>query len=47
MCGGSRWRQSEKSGEGKIVRDLTRMLVMVSSLVRCGLNWYLKKRKIC
>lgn len=38
MCGGRRWRASAKSGDGKTVRDLTRMLVMVSSLVRCGLN---------
>ena len=41
MFGGRRWRQREKSGEGKTVRALTRMLVIVSSLVRCGLNWYL------
>lgn len=39
VCGGKRERQSEKSGEGKTVRALTRMLVMVSSFVRCGLNW--------
>lgn len=44
MCGGRRWRQSEKSGDGKTVSDLTRMLVMVSSLVRWGLNWYLKRQ---
>lgn len=31
----------EKSGEGKTVRALTRMLVVGSSRVRCGLNWYL------
>lgn len=34
MCGGRRWRASEKSGDGKIVKDLTRILVIVSSLVR-------------
>jgi len=38
MCGGRRWRAREKSGDGKTVKDLTRMLVMVSSFVRCGLN---------
>lgn len=38
MWGGRRWRARLKSGEGKTVRDLTRMLVMVSSLVRWGLN---------
>jgi hypothetical protein len=42
MCGGRRWIANEKSGEGKTVRDLTRILVIVSSLVRCGLNWYLE-----
>ena len=42
IWGGRRCRQSEKSGEGKTVSDLTRMLVMVSSLVRWGLNWYLR-----
>lgn len=41
MCGGRRCRQREKSGEGKTVRALTRMLVTGSSRVRCGLNWYL------
>ena len=41
ICGGRRCRASEKSGEGKTVRALTRMLVMVSSFVRWGLNWYL------
>ena len=34
MCGGRRWRANEKSGVGKTVRHLTRMLVIVSSLVR-------------
>ena len=38
MCGGRRWSAREKSGDGKTVRDLTRILVMVSSFVRCGLN---------
>ena len=47
MFGGRRCRQREKSGEGKTVRALTRMLVMVSSLVRWGLNWYLKATKVC
>jgi len=42
MCGGRRCRQRLKSGEGKTVRALTRMLVVVSSRVRCGLNWYLE-----
>lgn len=46
MCGGRRWRASEKSGEGKTVRDLTRILVMVSSLVRWGLNWYLGAQEL-
>lgn len=41
MCGGRRWRQREKSGEGKTVRDLVRMFVTGSSRVRGGLNWYL------
>jgi len=45
MCGGRRARQRLKSGEGKTVRDLTRMLVMVSSRVRWGLNWYLVRRE--
>lgn len=45
MCGGRRCRAREKSGEGNTVRDLTRMLVMVSSLVRWGLNWYLSNNK--
>jgi hypothetical protein len=35
-------RQRAKSGSGKTVRALTRMLVMVSSRLRCGLNWYLE-----
>lgn len=39
--GGRRARASEKAGEGKTVRDLTRMLVIVSGWIRCGLNWYL------
>lgn len=42
MCGGRRWRAREKSGAGKTVRAFTRMLVMVSSRARWGLNWYLK-----
>lgn len=41
MCGGRRCRHRLKSGEGKTVRALTRMLVTGSSRVRCGLNWYL------
>lgn len=41
MCGGRRCKAREKSGDGKTVRALTRMLVMVSSRFRCGLNWYL------
>ncbi len=45
MCGGRRWRASEKSGDGKTVKALTRILVMVSSLVRWGLNWYLRAHK--
>lgn len=47
MCGGRRWRQREKSGEGKTVRALTRMLVTGSSRVRCGLNWYLVRVRRC
>ncbi len=39
--GGRRERPRLKSGEGKTVRDLTRMFVVVSSRVRWGLNWYL------
>lgn len=39
MCAGRRCRHSEKSGEGKTVRALTRVLVMVSSRARWGLNW--------
>ena len=39
--GGRRESPRLKSGLGKTVRDLTRMLVVVSSRVRCGLNWYL------
>ena len=34
MFGGRRCRQREKSGDGKTVSALTRMLVMVSSLVK-------------
>lgn len=39
MWGGRRCKQREKSGEGKTVRALTRILVVDSSRVRCGLNW--------
>lgn len=39
MCAGRRCRHSEKSGEGKTVKALTRVLVMVSSRARWGLNW--------
>ena len=42
MWGGRRCRRREKSGEGKTVRALTRMLVVGSSRVRWGLNWYLE-----
>ena len=42
MCGGRRWRAREKSGAGKTVRAFTRMLVIVSSRARWGLNWYLE-----
>lgn len=38
---GRRERQRRKSAEGKTVSAFTRMLVMVSSRARCGLNWYL------
>ena len=38
ICGGSRCKQSEKSGPGKSVSALTRMFVIVSSRVSCGLN---------
>ena len=41
MCGGRRCKHNEKSGEGKTVSALTRILVVDSSRVRCGLNWYL------
>ena len=41
MCGGRSERQRLKSGAGKTVRALARMLVVVSSRVRWGLNWYL------
>jgi hypothetical protein len=34
ICGGRRCSANEKSGDGKTVKDLTRMLVMVSSFVR-------------
>ena len=47
MCGGRRWSRREKSGEGKTVRALTRMLVVGSSRVRWGLNWYLGNAKAC
>ena len=30
VCGGRRAREREKAGEGKMVRDLARMLVVVS-----------------
>lgn len=43
VYGGRRERPREKSGVGKTVRALTRMLVTVSSRERCGLNWYLWK----
>jgi hypothetical protein len=39
--GGRRARHREKTGEGKMVRALTRMFVTVSGCRRCGLNWYL------
>jgi hypothetical protein len=42
MWGGRRWRAREKSGAGKTVSAFTRMLVMVSSRARWGLNWYLE-----
>lgn len=41
ICGGRRAREREKSGDGKTVRALTRMFVIVSSRVSWGLNWYL------
>ena len=41
ICEGRRAAQRLKSGAGKTVSDLTRMLVIVSSLARWGLNWYL------
>ena len=34
ICGGSKAAQRLKSGEGKTVRDLTRILVIVSSFAR-------------
>lgn len=45
MWEGRRCRQREKSGEGKTVRDFVRMLVVVSSRSKGGLNWYLCGRK--
>lgn len=42
MWGGRRCVQREKSGAGNTVRAFTRMLVVGSSRVRCGLNWYLR-----
>src|SRR5947209_18387220 len=44
--GGRRARQSEKTGEGKIVSAFTRMLVTVSGCRRCGLNWYLIRQGV-
>lgn len=41
MYAGRRAREREKAGDGKTVRALTRMFVVVSMLRRCGLNWYL------
>lgn len=41
VCGGRRAREREKAGEGKMVRALARMLVVVSGWRRWGLNWYL------
>ena len=38
MYGGRRCRHNEKSGEGKTVSALTRILVVDSSRVRWGLN---------
>ena len=38
MCGGRRWRQRLKSGDGNTVKALTRMFVVDSSRVRWGLN---------
>ena len=40
--GGRRARAREKAGEGKTVRDLTRIFVIVSGWMRWGLNWYLR-----
>lgn len=42
MCGGRRASEREKAGEGKTVRALARMLVVVSGWRRWGLNWYLE-----
>ena len=42
MEGGRSDSASEKAGDGKTVRALTRMLVMVSGCWRWGLNWYLR-----
>ncbi|KAK1831017.1 hypothetical protein QBC39DRAFT_259710 [Podospora conica] len=48
--GARRWRARSNWGEGNCVMDLTRMLVMASSLMRSGLSWYLlggrTKRKL-
>ena len=44
--GGRRERHKLKSGEGKTVRALTRMLVAVSSRVKSGLNWYLVEQDV-
>lgn len=44
--GGRRARQREKTGEGKMVRALTRMFVTVSGCSRCGLNWYLVEQRV-
>ena len=38
ICGGRRCRHNEKSGPGKTVSALTRIFVIVSSRVSCGLN---------
>lgn len=39
VYGGRRARAREKAGEGKMVRHLARMLVVVSAWRRWGLNW--------
>lgn len=41
VCAGSKARQREKAGDGKMVRAFARMLVTVSGWRRGGLNWYL------